>query len=329
MAGYNDFLQLAQGQPQPQLPVAQVVNPVSETTGMNTTPPKDEADLAARQQGWNGFFEQLRNDPTMRNTALMAGAQLLQGPSFMGENTSSIFGRALQAGVLTHQMGRAGEAKAREADIENKRANALAGSQMEANQTGIAEKKQRMKHAEETLPLTKRQKELQLQQEEFNTQSQPRLLDDKLATGKAQRNLLSARAEKARSGGVGGTGMEKQTATSELSRLYEIANPEATPQEIATMVLGHNKKAEKTGGTDTAKLNTLRTLFENAQDDSERTMYQDLIHQSLGLATKGEEKAAPAVKFKDPDGYRKKWHSVKEGEVFTYEGKQYKKETPK
>ena len=70
--------------------------------------------------------------------------------------------------------------------------------------------------------------------------------------------------------------------------------------------------------------------FENAQDDAERTMYQDLIHQSLGLDAKGGKgESSSAVKFKDPDGFRKAWNNTKEGATFSFEGKKYRKETPK
>lgn len=331
--GYQDFMQFAQngvpGTTAPGQPLNQVVNPVSQTTGLNTAPPADENELKQRQEGWSGFFDQLKNDPTMRNTALMVGAQLIGGPQFMGENTGSIFGRAMQAGILTHQMGRANEAKAAEANRQNMRADALAGSQIEANTVGADAKRQKMKHDEETLPLTKKQKELQLRQEEFATESQPTLLDDRLKTSASTRAVNAAKVNKLNSKVGGGAGAApKQSATSELSRLYEIANPDATPQDIAKMVLGHSKKAE--GGTDTAKLTTLRTLFENAQDDTERSMYQDLIHQSLGLDTKGGGKEeTPAVKFKDPDGFRKAWNNTKEGATFSFEGKKYRKETPK
>lgn len=331
--GYQDFMQFAQngvpGTGAPAQPLNQVVNPVSETTGLNTTPPADENELKQRQSGWSGFFDQLKNDPTMRNTALMVGAQLIGGPQFMGENTGSIFGRAMQAGILTHQMGRANEAKAAEANRQNMRADALAGSQIETNTVGADAKRQKMKHDEETLPLTKKQRELQLEQEQFNTDNQRTFLDDKLKTSASQRAVNAAKVNKLNSKVGGGEGtVPKQSATSELSRLYEIANPDATPQDIAKMVLGHSKKAE--GGTDTAKLTTLRTLFENAQDDAERTMYQDLIHQSLGLDSKGSGKEeTPAVKFKDPDGFRKAWNNTKEGATFSFEGKKYRKETPK
>lgn len=326
---YQDFMQFAQNGTQAPSPLAQVVNPVSETTGLNTTPPKDETELKQRQEGWSGFFDQLQNDPTMRNTALMVGAQLIGGPQFMGENTGSIVSRAMQSGILTHQMGRANEAKAAEANRQNMRADALAGSQIESNTVAADSRRQKMKHEEETLPLTKQQKELQLRQEQFNTENQQTFLDDKLKTSASTRAVNAAKVNKLnRPPAEGGGALPKQSATSELSKLYEIANPGASPQDIAKMVLGHSKKAE--GGTDTAKLTTLRTLFENAQDDAERTMYQDLIHQSLGLDAKGGKgESASAVKFKDPDGFRKAWNNTKEGATFSFEGKKYRKETPK
>lgn len=329
MAGYMDVINGQASPAQPAAPLAQVVNPVQQSTGLDTSKPKSPEDLEARKSGWANLIDSIQNDPTMRNTLMMVGAQLLKGPSFMGENDASIFGRALESGILTHQMGRAGENKMRMEERTAQRQDALTGAQMEASQASAEEKRQRMKIADETLPLTKRQKELQLQQEEFQVQSQPQLLENTLATGKSARELNAAKAERARKGGIGGTGKEREPG---IADWYKMANPDATPQEIANMVLTHNKKTEKAGGTDTARLTTLRALFENAESPEQQAFYQNLIHESLGI---GQEKAgageaeAPAGKFKDPDGFRKKWHAVKEGEVFTYEGKQYRKETPK
>ena len=271
---------------QPQANIGQVVLPQSEQTGLDQSPPKSPEELQQRTGQWQSFIQRMQTDPTLQHAMLMTGAQMLAGPQFMGENTGSIMGRALQTGVLSHQMGRANEARNALAQRGENRADTLAQAQVGAAEAGIEEKRNKIASDKETLPLRKRKLESEAGASEAALAERPQLLESSLKTAESQRARNYAMAERAKR--PAGTG--SPSVTSEVSRLYEIANPEATPQEIAKMVLDHNKKAEKAGGsTDTAKLTTLRSLFENAASDDERKMYQDLIHQSLGLDAPGEK----------------------------------------
>lgn len=226
----------------------------------------------------------MQTDPTLQHAMLMTGAQMLAGPQFMGENTGSIMGRAMQTGILSHQMGKANEAKMAQAQRRENRADTLAQAQVGAAEASTEEKRNKIASDKETLPLRKRKLDSEAKAAEAALEERPQLLESSLKTAESQRARNYAIANRANR--PAGTG--SPSVTSETSRLYEIANPDASPQEIAKMVLEHNKKAEKSGGsTDTAKLTTLRSLFENAADDNERKMYQDLIHQSLGLDSPG------------------------------------------
>lgn len=306
--------------------IGQVVNPLSQNTGLDQSPPKDEADLQQRVTGWQGFMEQLKTDPVLRNTMMTVGAHLLSGPQFMGENTGSIFGRAIQNGLLTHQLGRAHQEKGVLAKKQEARADATAQAQIAASEANAENVRQKTASDKETLPLTKRKKLAEISQAEMQAENAPKLLQSSLDTAASVRAKNYALANRAnRPAGEG-----SPSTTSELSRLYEIANPGADAKTVAQMVLDHNKKNEKSGGTtDTAKLNTLRALYENADPGSaEAEMYQGLLHDALGLEPGGgketskgespitEEEFRTAAKKAGPDGkfkLRGKTYTLKAG----------------
>lgn len=287
MAGFADMIN---GTPQMMGPgqgsgnIGQVVMPQAEQTGLNQTPPKSPEELQQRVGAWQNFIQKMQTDPILQNAMLMTGAQMLAGPQFMGENTSSILGRAVQTGILSHQMGKAAEAKSALATRTENRADAASQAQIGSLNASTEATQQKVASDKELTPAKRKKLEAETQAAEQTATNQPKILESNLQTAESIRAKNYALANKAQKV----PGMGNPSVTSEVSKLYEIANPDATPQEIAKMVLAHNKKADKTGGsTDTAKLTTLRSLFEKSTDDGERKMYQDLIHQSLGLDAPG------------------------------------------
>lgn len=300
--------------------MGQVVNPMSEQTGLDHSPPKDEADLQSRVSGWQDFMTKMQTDPVLRNTMMTVGAHLIAGPQFMGENTGSIVGRAIQNGLLTHQLGRAHEASAARATRQENRADASAQAQISSSEAAAENMRQKTASDKESMPSKKRKAELEIQAKEQQLEQAPELLRSNLDTAASIRAKNYALANKAnRPGGEG-----SPSTVSELSRLYEIANPEADAKSIAKMVLEHNKKAEKTGGTtDTAKLNTLRALFENAGSEDEAKMYQDLIHQSLGLDMKDAGKEASSDAPITEEEFRAAAKKADANGKFKLRGKEY------
>ena len=186
--------------PQQQRPgqsMAQVVNPMQANTGLDQTPPKDEADLQQRITGWQGFMQQMQTDPVLRNTMMTVGASLLAGPQFMGENTGSIFGRAIQNGLLSHQFGRAAEGKAKLAQKQEERADSLAQAQMEKEGAATEELRQKTQNAKEDRPILRRKKLAEADAAELQVKNAPVLFQSGLDTAASLRAKNYALANRA------------------------------------------------------------------------------------------------------------------------------------
>lgn len=269
--------------------MSQVINPLQESTGLDQSPPKDEVDLQARAKGWQGFMEQLKTDPVLRNTMLTVGAHLLAGPQQMGENTGSIVGRAIQNGLLAHQFGRAQQAKTALAQAQEERAGRLAESQIEGESARTEDLKKKTAREEELLPLTKREKLAKAGAAEFQVESAPQLLKSSLETAASQRARNYALANKAnRPAGEGSPAREMV-----LENLFRRKYPEATDQELASLVLAHGAKASK---EDLVSMNTqvtaLSKLIDSGASPENIKKAEEKLAKMLGLT--GEVGAASA-----------------------------------
>lgn len=302
----------------PQVGLASAINPANRQADLDRTPPKTPEELHQRVGAWQNFMQRMQTDPTLQQAVMMTGAQMLAGPQFMGENTGSIVGRALQTGILSHQMGKAAEAKRLLAEQEAQRANTMAQAQVGSLEASAEQTKQKTAEARETQPIRQKRLALEQQAAEMNLEHQPQLFRSQLATAESQRARNYALADKAKRPGGTGSPSKESVIEDLLRRRY----PGATDQELAAYTLDYGKTlSQEDKLTLNAQANTLAKLVESGASDSVRNAAEASLSKLLNLPpASGNAADAPiteaefweAAKKAGPDG------------KFTLRGTEYK-----
>lgn len=307
--------------PQAQMPQSQASQLFSqgpsmgpEAIGAMMKPPATPEEFSQRQEGWRGFFQEIRQNQSLRNSLLLASAELLRGPQF-GENPGAVFGRALETGTLANMRGKQMEAeaalKARQedrADQGEARADRALDDNIRRTDSAIqndaisrSAKEQDMLFAGQRQPLALQGLEQGLAQGQFQLDNQGRMLDDSLATSASQRNFNNARAEKARRpDGQGSPPREEM-----LLRLLRASNPDATEQEIAQSALSLLHK--EGGGEGKFDSNLFGKVFETLSPND--PLHGELLDMAKGKLGVGKEDAGEAPREITIKGKKVKFNS--------------------
>lgn len=289
----------AQVAPQATQLFAQQQQPTPEAIGAVMREPSTPEEFIQRQEGWRGFFQEIRNNPTLRNTLLLAGGELLRGPQY-GENPGAVLGRALETGTLAHMRGKQMEAEAAlrarqedRADRGEDRADRSLEDTIRRTDSAIQNDEVSRRAAEQNILFSGQRQPLELQQLEqniagnqFQLDNQGRLLEDQLATSASVRNFNNARAEKARRPDVAGTGTPSKEMT--LERLVRMRDQGASDSEVAATVLDMLAKGAPAGEKFDSV--TFGKLLENVSPQD--PLYDELIttaRSRLGLGAKEAE----------------------------------------
>lgn len=236
----------------PQSSAMQLFSPQQQSDptsiGIDLKAPATPEEYTQREQGWRGFFQELRGNPSLRNALLLTSAELLRGPQY-GENPGSVFGRALETGTLANMRGKQMEAEAallgrREdrADRGEDRADRSLEDNIRRTDSALQTDEVSRRGAEQNILFSGQRQPLELQQMgqslasgQFQLDNQGRLLEDQLATSASVRNFNNARADKARRPDAVGSGTPSKEMT--LERLVRMRDQGASDQEVAATVL--------------------------------------------------------------------------------------------
>jgi len=108
-----------------EIPTAPEIAPAAPYTVPQ--PPKTPEEHAQRVEGWQGFLQQMRTDPSMRRAALHAATQLAQGPGY-GQSTFGHLTQSLEGGVQAYDYSKQNlqkqEIEAQQRDLALKEFNA-------------------------------------------------------------------------------------------------------------------------------------------------------------------------------------------------------------
>lgn len=281
---------LGPGQPvkQPQSSI-ETLTQGQQQMPLNFSAPQNEQELVQRQEGWKGFIDAVRNNTELRNALLMASGELLQGHQ-IGENPAAPLGRALQTGTGVYQVGQQRKAQneflqrqENRADRQEERAVRESNASIDNTTARTEGERQRTSFEAQRQPLELQSQQNQLQQQQFQLDNQQTLLNDQMQNSASQRALQSAQAlhARARAAAAGREG-QRQPSTDEIRmQLFKQANPEATDQEIAKMVLDYG---QKTPTTINSEIKALSDLVTNGDPrDPFTQMAQDKLSLHLGL----------------------------------------------
>lgn len=299
--------------------MGQVVNPMSEQTGLDHSPPKDEADLQSRVSGWQDFMNKMQTDPVLRNTMMTVGAHLIAGPQFLGENTGSIVGRSIQNGLLTHQLGRAHEASAARATRQENRADASAQAQISSSEAAAENMRQKTAADKESMPSKKRKAELEIRSKEQQLEQAPELLRSSLDTAASIRAKNYALANRAnRPAGEG-----SPSTFDALTAAYQRANPDITLQEATKMALEHGKKVDKDTSTMSAtELKGYLYMAEDGDTPEEKAAAKAILKKALKIPTTEEVSTIPDTPITEEE-FRAAAKKADANGKFKLRGKEY------
>lgn len=228
-------------QPQESLPVP---DPTPQApAAVNVPQVLQQEGAQGPSQSGQGFFDKLRTDPKLAQSMLMVGTTLLSGPK-PGQDPNGIWGNAIMAGALAHNMMNLNEQA-------NNRQEAESAARVEESQTRTAQSKQKMEQDAELFPTLKEKYQEEVKSAKArgdldrvkylgelwrtNPERLQQEFDSKLATDRAQRGSLGASA--AASMALAG---DRKFET-EQKRI--LADPKSTPEqkEAAQNALNHNK----------------------------------------------------------------------------------------
>jgi hypothetical protein len=224
-------------------PAAVPMDPQALPPGLQTIPQVDgqgAQDAAALQNALKvegasgegtgtGFFDKLRTDPKLSQAMLVMGSALMQGPK-PGQDQFGLFGNAMMAGALTHNMLTLNEGVDQRATQESDARVAESGQRVKAS-----EQKMEQDAALHPVMMDKYKQEVE-QARTAGDLNRVRMLGEELRNGNYQKKFESEMANdaagRASHYASAGASNERRLASVDERKYKEVlASPTSTPEE--------------------------------------------------------------------------------------------------